>query len=465
MNPEFIPPAKFDYPKEFLFAKITEPGAIHGWEVETLITELFATTFRPLNRTLNIRNWQAMASLFNCLRKVEDLQSGRRPDGRILDELTRILYRQLNWQVHTGINAADAVRWWSIMRCELLEEIFLHRNGVSIKSFITLALGWNQFLSDSMYSPAITAVENFGTTANDAPRVADMLSTSDAELANSCRAIKINSAEIAYRDSRLRQKPVIRFSRSGKSIYIRPIEQLLQWRFTSGLYYDVIGDERAPNLIGEQFEKYVRRLCSVAFKTQEVSEDYNYGTAARTKMSPDVIISFEGTLSLIIECKSRKASRAIQQSLDVGEQRKAIVSELAKGIVQLNEFHDFVASGKELRFRTGANLPKLLVTLDDWVFVGSNVRDEIEAVAVELAHRAHLVSPKELTSVVFCTATELDQLMSAFEFETILEIIQLASTEKFKTHRLFSVGKQNFREKMRHPNYPLKDELDGLLGL
>ena len=94
-----------------------------------------------------------------------------------------------------------------------------------------------------------------------------------------------------------------------------------------------------------------------------------------------------------------------------------------------------------------------------------NVRDEIETFAVELAVRAHLRSPKELSSVVFCTATEFDQLVSTFEFETILDIIQLAATEKFRSHRLFDVGRQNFGEKKKRPNYPLKDELDKLLGL
>jgi hypothetical protein len=229
----------------------------------------------------------------------------------------------------------------------------------------------------------------------------------------------------------LRQKPVIRFTQDGKNIYIRPIEQLLQWRFTSGLYYDVIGDPRAPNLIGEQFEKYVRRLCAAAFKTQEVNGDYNYGSAARPRMSPDVLIGAKDNLSLIIECKSKKVSLAIRQSIDINEQRKVAVLELAKGIVQLNGFHEFITSSQDARFRAETNLPKLLVTLDDWVFVGSNVREEIEAVAVELSQRVRLRSPRELTSVVFCTATELDQLVSTFEFETILEIIQMASTQKF----------------------------------
>lgn len=465
MNPEFSPLANFDYPREFLFAKIDEPGAIHGWEIETIITELFATPFRPLNRTLNVRSWQAIADLFNCLRKVEDLQSGKRPEGRIFDELTRVLYRQLNWQVHSKPNAADAVRWWSIMQSQQLGEIFQQRNGVSVKSFIRLALTWNQILSDDMYSPDIITTANFGTSANDALRVTEMLSTAEMELANSCRLVKIQSAELAYRNSPLRQKPIIRFSRDGRNIYVRPIEQLLHWRFTSGLYYDVIGDPRAPNLIGEQFEKYVRRLCFVAFKHQDVVGDYNYGTEASPKKSPDVLISASGKLSLIIECKSRKASLAIQQSLEFGALRKTIISELAKGVVQLNKFYEFAASGQDMNLSADVSLPKLLVTLDDWVFVGSNVREEIEAVAVELAHRYHSRSPKELTSVVFCTATELDQLVSTFEFETILEIIKLASTEKFRTHRLFSMGKQNFREKMRRPNYPLKDELDGLLEL
>ena len=465
MNPEFSPPANFDYPREFLFAKITEPGAIHSWEIETLITELFATPFRQLNRTLNVRSWQAIASLFNCLRKVEDLQSGKRPEGRIFDELTRILYRQLSWQVHSKPNAADAVRWWSIMRSEPLEQIFLQRNGVSVTSFIKLALTWNQILNDGMYSSDITTTANFGTSANDVLKVTEMLSTTNLELEGSCRPIKNQSAELAYRNSPLRQKPVIRFSRGGKNIYVRPIEQLMQWRFTSGLYYDVIGDPGAPNLIGEQFEKYVKRLCFAAFKNQEVIGDYNYGTDTHPKMSPDVLVSVGGMLSLIIECKSRKASLAIQQSLEFDAIRKATISELAKGIEQLNKFYEFVTSGQDANFSADVNLPKLLVTLDDWVFVGSNVREEIEAVAVELAHRYHLRSPKELASVVFCTAVELDQLVSSFEFETILEIIQLASTEKFRTHRLFDVGRQNFREKMRHPNYPLKEEMDNLLGL
>ena len=237
MDRTFYKPFGYQYPDEFLFAKIGEPGAIHGWELEALITELMAAPELTGPRTLNAKNWMAIAALVNALRSVGNAEAGLHDPSLIWRSMSRTLLRQIPWQVHRW-NETDAVRWWFIFQSELLQTIFCERVGVSLRKFIRMGMAWNQTLNEAPFRSYPTADRDFGVTPAEIASFVSAICGTVAEISSASREIVREFPEIDFRRGALRQKPVIVIDNT----YIRPIEQLLSWRITSGLYYDVIGD-------------------------------------------------------------------------------------------------------------------------------------------------------------------------------------------------------------------------------
>ena len=147
MDSSFVIPHNFNYPAELVSAPVGEPGHIFSWELETILVELFTVKNPKGRKILQIQNWNSIAAIFNILRKLENEQYGKNNSANVLDEITKILYRQLNWQVHSNLNAADAVRWWSIISTPSLRAIFEKNTKIGLKQFLNLSLGWNSLFN------------------------------------------------------------------------------------------------------------------------------------------------------------------------------------------------------------------------------------------------------------------------------------------------------------------------------
>jgi hypothetical protein len=95
MDKNFKKPSTYDFPDEFLLAKINEPGAVHGWELETLVTELLACKSDSGPRVLNTKSWAAVSELVNTLRSAGDAESALIDPSLIQRVIFRTLHRQL----------------------------------------------------------------------------------------------------------------------------------------------------------------------------------------------------------------------------------------------------------------------------------------------------------------------------------------------------------------------------------
>jgi hypothetical protein len=62
-------------------------------------------------------------------------------------------------------------------------------------------------------------------------------------------------ANFAYAYNSLRAYPLVQMSYQGNDAIVCPLMTLLFWRFTGGLYYQLIGDPRFANEFGEGFQK------------------------------------------------------------------------------------------------------------------------------------------------------------------------------------------------------------------
>jgi hypothetical protein len=457
----FRQPPGFNYPQQHVTAAIHEAGAIRGWEIETLTTECLAFALNLGPRVLNIRSWPAIAQLVTLLRDIGNAETGLTDPSAILRNMNRILSQQLPWQVHEHI-IEDYVRWWFIFDSEKLQSIFLARMGVSVKKFCMIGLAWALVLKENPFVSCPTAESALGLTADDIKAFIKATCAPLARAVAEATAIVATGAEIDFRKSNLRQKPVVMVG--DNDYFICPIWQLFLWRITSGLYYDVVADVRAPHEIGARYENEL--LSSVAIGLA-VSGEINYGTAKRPKLSPDCIVHRAGAIEILVECKAKKLPQVAQHSMLDTRERTISIDELAKGVVQLCRFEKALHEAAVRDFRESSDgIVLVLVTLDDFIFTGSDISGAVfnraREIALEVEERFERIEQERVT---LCTATELEEICSKYAFDDIKRICTASAEKKFPQYAVVNVAMEGFRNEHRAENYPLAHLLDGLLGV
>jgi hypothetical protein len=457
-------PLGYDYPQKYITAKIGEEGSIFGWELETVLTSVFALNKDIGNRTLNSRAWVTISTIVNYQRKIEDSQAGSPPIQNILESMTRLLYRQLPWQEHETLRSPMATRWWMIFSSPKLRCVFLEKSGVDIAKFIKLSLALYELFGNNSYCFTPEEISKLGISEQDVIATLNLLSNSEIEISSKCKAASISAKEVAYRISPFRDRPLIKITRNNTVQYMCPLRQLLAWRITKGLYYDVISHADAPRLIGSAFEDYMVRLCKAAFPEATVVSDFNYGSKVKPKLSPDVVISLNGEVAFAIECKGKRATKAIQLQLGASRDKDLATQEIAKGVAQLTLFHQRLQSGEVDGLKASSNLCSLVVTLDDWIFWGDSLESQVEQRLEKLINKTELPRPRS-EQTAFCNAFDFERLVSNYSLQQILEIIPASRVGEFKTHRLWDYARSNYKEQKPDRSFPLKYELDKLLEI
>jgi hypothetical protein len=459
-NKDFQQPPGFNYPQQYLTASISEPGAIHGWEIETLTTECLACSLRPGPRVLNVRSWPAIAQLVDLLREIGNAETGLTEPEDILRNVRRILSQQLPWQIHHH-TVEDYVRWWFIFKSETLQSIFLKRTGVSFGKFCLMGLAWALVLKENPYVRYPTAERALSLTEGDIEAFVKATSTSLERAVAGAREIIATGAEIDFRKSNLRQRPIIMVGDNDQ--FICPLWQLFLWRITSGLYYDVVADVKAPHEIGKMYEEYTLELLRTVAVGLETSGEINYGTTKQPKLSPDCIVHCQGAVEMLVECKAKKLPQVAQHSMVDTKERADSIRELAKGIVQLCRFEQALKQAAVAKFSGTDQIAFLLVTLDDFIFTGPDITESVFDGATEIASKAGEHFQRiERKDVALCTATELDELCSRYSFEDIKRICSASTQDRFKGYALVNVAQEGFKNERRPDNYPLAHLMDEL---
>ena len=229
-----------------------------------------------------------------------------------------------------------------------------------------------------------TAESALGLTADDIKAFVKAARAPLARAVAEATAIVATGAEIDFRKRNLRLKPVVMVG--DNDYFICPIWQLFLWRITSGLYYDVVADVRAPHEIGARYEKYTQELLSSVAIGLAVSGEINYGTAKRPKLSPDCIVHRVGAIEMLVECKAKKLSQVAQHSMLDTRERTISIDELAKGVAQLCRFEKAFHEAAVRDFRESSDgIVLVLVTLDDFNFTGSDISGAVFNRAREIA--------------------------------------------------------------------------------
>lgn len=101
----------------------------------------------------------------------------------------------------------------------------------------------------------------------------------------------------------------------------------------------------------------------------------------------------------------------------------------------------------------------MLLTLHDWNFTGQWLRDQIFQAAKEMANKENVENKIiDQRSVVFMTATELEDGLVIYKRSSYCKILRMATTEKYSNWAVGSVAREVGIRLKNRKKFPLLDK-------
>ncbi len=217
----------------------------------------------------------------------------------------------------------------------------------------------------------------------------------------------------------------------GGDVAVCPIPTLLFWRFTSGLYYDLITVPSFANLFGDSYQTYVGSVLRVAAPSRTVHAECPYSIGGQQKRTVDWIMSdADNTAALFIECKVKRTRWETKQSLTDISALQEDMGHLAAAVVQGYKTIWDCLAGHYPHFipKTGANIYPCIVTLENWHMHGPVMYGELSKV-VSAKMREENVPEEFLTTMPY-------SVWPVDEFEVGLQVMETVSITTFMDGKL-----------------------------
>ena len=187
----------------------------------------------------------------------------------------------------------------------------------------------------------------------------------------------------AYRYSSLREFPLVRISHLGREEVACPIPTLLFWRITTGLYYTLKDVPGFLTEFGSSFQRYVGEVLQqrITSPEREVLAEQEYHVGYDRKDTVDWIVQQGDEAALFIECKTKRLTWASKAALADLTALQADLNTLAAAVVQVYKtIADYRESHyPQLPFVEARQVLPIVVTLEDWHFVGREIPARLDA--------------------------------------------------------------------------------------
>lgn len=427
------------YPKEAATTKLDTPHTVFKWEIETLVTLLLSTpkyVRQPgLNRIYRCDQFGTMADAVNLLRETENHESGASltPEN-VLMEMHRIGHRQFGWQ--RGFATSERLyRFVYVYAQGGCADYFAQAHGLTIQEF--LHVGFLLFAQLHRYPwTRAVGVERFGIDAALIEKALPLFSRSLPEIRAEtqsliARAGQNGTLRTAYLPSPLRRFPII--TAPQHKTYIAPLPQLIMFRMTAGLYYDIAdGPKHLITEANNRFEEYARLVINAFFPRFEVLPSQRYGPTKKVKYdSPDVLIKDGERIVAVIECKATKLTYDAQFAENPIEEAERAYAQMVKGITQIWKFFSHV------RRRVYADIPVandahgILLTMDAWMQASSELQRDAMALAKRQIEGDQEIIEADMRPVIFCSMQDLVDVMFVSDEDQFLTSLENVTVEKF----------------------------------
>jgi hypothetical protein len=345
-----------------------ERAWINEWSLSLLAKEVLLHSGATAKKGASLREWRTLADFINRINKLEtEIYGVFGSSSNVLVELIRIAHRTFEWQGN-GPNHRSIIRYHKIFDTPEISAICVRRYGLTVYEVMacgTAMLG--HYLGSHMLRlPATSEIAELPVEKFEAflAFVADDISSMKPKLK---RDQQYNES-FAYAYNSLRAQPVIYMCSGTTSIAVCPIPTLLFWRFTAGLYYDLISVPAFANLFGDSFQAYVGAVINAAAPTLTPHEECKYSIGGHEKRSVDWIVSDDKKSILFVECKTKRIRWEAKQKLNDTAALEEDIGFMASAVVQTYKAIKDCLDGYYPHFKieAGVRVYPCIVTLEDW---------------------------------------------------------------------------------------------------
>jgi hypothetical protein len=402
-----------------------------------------------------------MSQVYNAHSELEDAEYGVASErNNIFDEMARIGHRQFEWQA--GHNATPHVyRSMYLFGGPTASTYFANKHGISPSDFALAGFSaWSGFLTGPFLVPPFE-LPHVGLTAELFRNASRLIALPIPDIRKAAVRIRRGHGRVAYKASVLRRHPAI-VCRDGVRLGA-PLPSLVLTRITKGLYYDMVeGGENVKNEIGDRFEEYCRDLIRLSLPETSVTPPVNYGTKKSPIYTPDIRISVNGKISLVVECKAKRMTMAARFGEDPLNEAKDGFKEIAKGVFQLWRYFSHVRQGKVHGDAADADAVGLVLTLDPWLVLTSGRYEALLAQAGELAAQVPDILELDRKPIAFCDIEDFERLLRRATYDSLIGTLQKAATVDFAGWHVTGLHDDLFPESKTGP-FVFRDRIAELL--
>ncbi len=424
---KFEMPNDIDVKKDFFELQVPQQW-IAEWELEILAKEVILNGSVASQKGQTIRSWETLSRVVNRLKDLEnDIYGQYGSSANVLIEMVRIAHRQFIWQSNPP-NSITLTRYFKIFNQKIINEVCLDRLGLTVQDIYlcgTAIMG--VFLSRSaINTPVKSNIDNIAET-----KIKQFLSFTCRTISELKAVLKSEQRyddRFPYAYNSLRAYPLIHMTYRGRDAVVCPLPTLLFWRFTGGLYYELLEDKRLAQAFGDSFQEYVGQVIEKACPRQDIGllAEQQYGSKKARKDSVDWIVS-EESFVLFLECKAKRLSWNAKESLDDLASLEADIDSMASAVVQvyktINDYLD--GQYRHFPFVPDRKLYPVVVTLENWRMFGP-----------DLPGRLHNAIVRKLGSVKISEDVLVEMPYAIWPIEQLEVAMQI----------IYAVGVQDFMD-------------------
>jgi hypothetical protein len=342
-------------------------GQLFTWDLPTIAREVLLHAQRH-GGTKRLNSLAAIRTVVKSLRNTGNEGSKLRLTGQddVFNELLRISHHQFPWQ--QGNIYRSLIRHLKIFGAHGVAPILEKHTGLTVKEFFFLGFAVGGHLLRRFDINSAQDYSEFGISEAKATAFFSRLSISLDDLKPLLAAQPVD-ATWDYGWNPLEATPLVALDPEHPNRMYCPVPELLQRRFSTGLYYDLVKVPGFGNAFGTAFEAYVGEVLAVAYHDGPATliKETPYPVGRDTHHGPDWIVCDAGG-NLVIECKTKRLTHAARQAGDVA--LRAEVDKIAEAVVQnyknISEAQQGLSSWKPNSHPT---IP-LVITFEDWFFLG-----------------------------------------------------------------------------------------------
>lgn len=393
-------------------------GIVHPWELDILTREIILNAGSAERK--NLLKKSDLAAAINIIRKLADNQSAQDLEKTIFQEMHRIIQQQFPWQRNSTLSLC---RYLCIYSDPDVEAILKKNTGISAFQFYFLGMALlAAFYRKPFYDPQ-QSFKEFGISDKQRNMFLNRITIDLKTLRQRTKDVQEYNENWSYTINPLLKTPLIMANINGKILLSCPIPSYLLKRFSEGLFFDIAEAADFSEPYGKAFEKYIGYVANILVDNTKLSieKPETYFVKRQKKEGADWYI-YDDSSALIIECKTKglklKARYEINESALNDE-----ISILAKSIVQTYKNINDIKLNLTNWEHKGRNLYPITVTLADWfLFAPKNFE------TLENSVKEQLTLAKIPISII---QESPYTVMSAQEFETMIQIINKVGLEEF----------------------------------